>query len=108
MIRKVNPYSIKDLKMIYGITTYLLVQESGEFRKGDEGVFVENGNCIHVCPPPEQVDNLMKKLFEWMKNNKDSLSPLILSSVFHYEYVFVNPFEDVNGRIARLWQNIIV
>ena len=51
-IKEVNPYSIKDLKKIHGIMTYLTVSESGEFRKGNEGVFDEDGNCIHMCPPP--------------------------------------------------------
>ena len=64
MIKSVDAYSIKDLKRIHGIMTYLTVEESGEFRKGNEGVFDEKGNCIHVCPPPEQVDCLMKQLFE--------------------------------------------
>ena len=107
-IGELNPYSINDLKKTHGIMTYLTVDEAGIFRKGNEGVFDENGNCIHVCPPPEQVDFLMKKLFNWMKENKDEIHPLILSSVFHYEFVFIHPFKDGNGRTARLWQNVIL
>jgi Fic family protein len=60
-IKDVNPFSIDDLKSVHGVMTYLTVEESGKFRKGNEGVFDENGNCIHMCPPPEQVDNLMKQ-----------------------------------------------
>ena len=108
LIKMVNQYSIKDLKKIHGVMTYLTVDESGEFRKGNEGVFDENGNCIHVCPPPEQVDELMKQLFKWMENNNGIVHPLILSSVFHYEFVFIHPFKDGNGRTARLWQNVIL
>ena len=108
MINDMNPYSIDDLKKIHGIMTYLVVNESGEFRKGNEGVFDEKGNCIHICPPPEQVQTLMKQLFDWMKNNRNEVHPLILSSVFHYEFVFIHPFSDGNGRTARLWQNIIL
>ena len=108
LIKMVNQYSIKDLKKIHGVMTYLTVDESGEFRKGNEGVFDENGNCIHVCPPPEQVDGLMKQLFNWIKNNNGIVHPLILSSVFHYEFVFIHPFKDGNGRTARLWQNVIL
>ena len=108
MIDEVNPYSIKDLKKIHKTMTYLIVKEPGEFRKGDEGVFDENGNCIHMCPPPEQVDTLMKQLFNWLRKRKNDIHPLILSSVFHYEFVFIHPFEDGNGRTARLWQNIIL
>ena len=108
LIKEVNQYSIKDLKKVHGIMTYLTVDESGEFRKGNEGVFDEKGNCIHVCPPPEQVNELMKQLFKWMENNNGIVHPLILSSVFHYEFVFIHPFKDGNGRTARLWQNVIL
>lgn len=108
MIKTVNPYSIKDLKKVHHTVTYLLAKDAGEFRKGNEGVFDENGNCIHVCPPPDQVDKLMSELFNWMKKNNKSINPLILSSVFHYEYVFIHPFSDGNGRTARLWQNVIL
>ena len=108
LIKEVNQYSIKDLKKVHGVMTYLTVYESGEFRKGNEGVFDENGNCIHVCPPPEQVDGLMKQLFKWIEDNNGIVHPLILSSVFHYEFVFIHPFKDGNGRIARLWQNVIL
>ena len=108
MINSVDAFSIKDLKRVHGIMTYLTVDESGEFRKGDEGVFDEKGNCIHVCPPPEQVDGLMKQLLEWIKKNTDEIHPLILSSIFHYEFVFIHPFSDGNGRTVRLWQNILL
>jgi len=108
LIKEVNQYSIKDLKKVHGVMTYLTVDESGEFRKGNEGVFDENGNCIHVCPPPEEVSELMKQLFKWMEDNNGIIHPLILSSVFHYEFVFIHPFKDGNGRTARLWQNVIL
>ena len=108
IMKEVNPYSIKDLKKIQGIMTYLIKDDAGEFRNGNEGVFDENGNCIHICPPPEQVNGLMKQLFDWMKANKESVNPLILSSVFHYEFVFIHPFSDGNGRTSRLWQNVIL
>lgn len=108
MISKVNPFSLADLKKIHGMLTYKTVEQSGVFRSGNEGVFDDLGNCIHVCPPPEQVPILMSQLFLWMKNNKNVVHPLILSSVFHYELVFIHPFSDGNGRTARLWQNIIL
>lgn len=100
-IQEVNPYSIKDLKKIHGIMTHLTVKESGKFRSGNEGVFDENGNCIHVCPPPEQVDTLMNQLFTWIESNKNKVHPLILSSIFHYEFVFIHPFSDVNGSLVK-------
>ncbi len=107
IISEINPYSIKDLKKIHGIMTFLTVEESGEFRNGNEGVF-DGNKCIFVCPPPEIINNLVENLFNWMKENKDKLHPLILSSVFHYEFVFIHPFSDGNGRTVRLWQNILL
>lgn len=108
MISDSNPYSIKDLLKIHGVMTFLTVEESGMFRKGEEGVFDENGNCIFVAPKPEYVETLINNLFSWMIEMKDKIHPLILSSVFHYEFVFIHPFSDGNGRTARLWQNIIL
>ena len=107
MINDVNPYSIKDLKKIHGVMTCLIVDESGEYRKGNEGEF-DGDKCIHICPPPEQVTELMNQLFNWMKKCKNELHPLILSAVFHYEFVFIHPFKDGNGRTARLWHNILL
>ncbi len=107
-ISEVNLYSITDLKKMHDVLTYLTVENSGDFRKGGEGVFDEDGNCIFICPPPEQVDKLMNQLFEWMRLKKDEIHPLILSSIFHYEFVFIHPFQDGNGRTARLWQNVIL
>lgn len=108
MIKESDPYSIEDLLKIHGVMTFLTVEESGVFRKGEEGVFDEDGKCIFVAPKPEYVESLMNDLFNWMKEFKDKIHPLILSSIFHYEFVFIHPFSDGNGRTARLWQNIIL
>ncbi len=107
MINDLNPYSILDLKKAHEVMTHLTVTESGEFRKGNEGVF-DDDVCIFIAPKPELVPSLMQNLFDWMKKSKDKIHPLILSSVFHYEFVFIHPFSDGNGRIARLWQNVIL
>lgn len=102
-----NPYSLEDLKAMHGIMTYLTVQESGVFRSHNEGVF--NGDrCIFMAPPPQLVPELMHALFAWMKNVRQEVHPLILSSVFHYEFVFIHPFSDGNGRMARLWQTALL
>lgn len=108
IMKEMNPYSIPDLLKIHSIMTYLIIDESGKFRKCSEGVFDENNNCIFVAPKPESVEPLMNDLFVWMKESKDVVHPLILSSIFHYEFVFIHPFKDGNGRTARLWQNIIL
>ena len=108
MLKDINPYSIDDLKKVHGVMTFLVEEVSGEFRTTSEGVFDDNGNCIFVCPPGDRVNSLMNDLFEWLNENKDTIHPLILSSIFHYEFVFIHPFTNGNGRTVRLWQNSIL
>ncbi len=104
---EINPYCIKDLKHFHGIMTKYVVEESGDFRRGEEGVF--NGDrCVFMAPSARFVPQLMENLFGWMKEEKSSVHPLILSSVFHYEFVFIHPFADGNGRMARLWHTAIL
>ena len=102
-----DPFSLKDLKKLHGIMTYKTVEQSGVFRDHNEGVFRGN-KCIFMAPPPELVPDHMRSLFNWMKTAKEMIHPLILSSVFHYEFVFIHPFEDGNGRMARLWQTALL
>jgi Fic family protein len=106
-ITEINPLSIADLKSIHGIMTYGIVEESGVFRRGDEGVF-SGDKCIFIAPPPERVHGLIKDLFSWMKKNEGKVHPLIMAAVFHYEFVFIHPFADGNGRMARLWHTAIL
>ena len=108
MLKDINPYSIDDLKKVHRVMTFLVEEVSGEFRTTSEGVFDDNGNCIFVCPPGDRVNSLMNDLFEWLNENKDTIHPLILSSIFHYEFVFIHPFTNGNGRTVRLWQNSIL
>lgn len=102
-----DPYSIEELKRLHGILTKFIVDESGTFRHGEEGVF-DGDRCIFMAPPAQLVPQLMGDLFDWMEREKNSVHPLILSSVFHYEFVFIHPFADGNGRMARLWQTALL
>lgn len=61
-----------------------------------------------MAPPYRLVPSLMDNLFNWMNEVKDTINPLILSSIFHYEFVFIHPFHDGNGRTARIWQTAIL
>lgn len=106
-LSEIDPYNIQHLKQFHGIMTKYLVEESGKFRSGEEGVF--NGEeCIFMAPPARIVPQLMTELFTWMKAAQGEVHPLILSSVFHYEFVFIHPFSDGNGRMARLWHTAIL
>ena len=82
-----------------------LIDELGKFRKG--GVGVSDGKkIIHIAPPTDFVPGLIKDLFQWLTEAPDHL--LIKSCVFHYEFEFIHPFADGNGRLGRLWQSLIL
>lgn len=106
-LSEINPFDIQELNKCHGIMTKYLVEESGRFRSGEEGVF--NGSqCIFMAPPAWLVPKLMNDLFAWMEKSKNDVHPLILSSIFHYEFVFIHPFSDGNGRMARLWHTVLL
>ena len=103
-----NPFDEKNLKYIHSIMTKDVMKTPGKYRTGGEGVIDGNGNVIFIAPPGRIVPELMFNLINWAKDNFTIINPLILSSVFHYEFVFIHPFIDGNGRMARLWQNLIL
>lgn len=100
-----NPFNEKDLLRAHRTMMQSLIDNPGQWRKGSVGVFGEKG-CVHMAPPADRVPELMTNLFEWLKNSDDHI--LIRSCVFHYEFEFIHPFIDGNGRIGRLWQSLIL
>ena len=106
-IDKVNPYSIDDLKKVQGIFTFAIEDDSGKFRNHGEAVY-DGDVQIFMAPADRMVSELMDNLFRWMNEVIENVNPLILSSIFHYEFVFIHPFSDGNGRTARLWQTAIL
>ena len=77
----------------------------GRYRRGGVGVVSERG-VEHIAPPADMVPPLMKDLFQWLRTSQDHL--LIRSCVFHFEFEFIHPFSDGNGRTGRLWQSLIL
>ncbi len=106
-IPEIDPFSVTDLKKLHGIMTQGIIDESGVFRKGNEGVF-SGDKCIFIAPPPQFVPELIDDLFTWMKQSSSIVHPLIMGAVFHYQFVFIHPFADGNGRMARLWHTVIL
>jgi len=104
-MQKLNPYSIKDLLIGYKILMMDLVKEAGSFRNKGVGVYAGD-YLIHAGTPPQYVPQLMKELFDWLKTSK--FHPLVKSCVFHYEFEFIHPFSDGNGRMGRMWHTLLL
>lgn len=103
---KIDAYSLADLMKVHGIMMKGLVPESGMLRTGDVGVFDSKGNVIHIAPPAPFAKEQITQLFDWLKNSDTQM--LIKSSVFHYEFEFIHPFRDGNGRMGRFWQTALL
>ena len=107
LLPSLDPFCLEDLLTCHGVMTAGVVPEAGRFRSGEEGVF-DGEVCIFVAPPAKRVPQLMAELFAWLQTARMTLHPLILSAVFHYEFVFIHPFSDGNGRMARLWHTALL
>ena len=105
LLLKLNPYEEKDLLKAHSLMMQDLVSNNGKYR--NEGVGIFDGNqVVHLAPPADRVPLLMADLFNWLKTS--DVHPLIKSCVFHYEFEFIHPFQDGNGRMGRLWQTVIL
>lgn len=100
-----NPKNLTDMLKAHHILMKDMINSAGNFRSINVGVGGKDG-VAHIAPPPNQVLKLMKDLFDWLGVTDEH--PLITSSVFHYEFEFIHPFSDGNGRIGRLWQSVIL
>lgn len=105
LLETLNPNNIEDLLKAHFTMEVGLIDDAGHFR--NKGVGVASGEeIIHYAPPAERVPQLMKDLFEWLNGTEEH--PLIKSCIFHYEFEFIHPFSDGNGRTGRLWQTLIL
>lgn len=102
---KWDAYCVNDMLRAHGCMMDGLCARAGAFRSGGVGAFAGD-KLIHMAPPAHMVPTLMQQLFDWLSTAEDHL--LIKSCVFHYEFEFIHPFSDGNGRIGRLWQSLIL
>lgn len=104
-MEQLNPYELDDLLKAHGILMRGLIENAGHWRTGGSAIYQED-KIIHVAPPASQLSRLMVDLFNWLKTT--DAHPLIASAAFHYEFEFIHPFSDGNGRMGRLWQTLIL
>ena len=105
MMLRLDPSSVEDLLTAHRLMMNGLVPENGRFRSGGVGVF-DGEALIHMAPPSKFVPEQIHALFEWYKSSE--MHPLIKSAVFHYEFEFIHPFSDGNGRIGRMWHSLLL
>lgn len=105
LMSELDAYKEKDLLKAHKLMMQALVDNSGLYRTAGVGVF-DGDKCIHMAPPAERVPQLMHDLFEWVR--KTDVHPLLSSCVFHYEFEFIHPFIDGNGRMGRYWQTMLL
>ena len=100
-----DPASEADLLEAHALLMLGLLDAPGHYRRG--GIAVAGGGEVHhIGPSPNRVPMLMSNLLSWLDGAAEH--PLIASSIFHYEFEFIHPFEDGNGRMGRLWQSLIL
>lgn len=105
MLPDLDPLSLDDLLLAHKAMMTGLVPEAGRFRSKNAGVF-EGERLIHAGTPAKYVPSLMEDLFSWLACS--DMHPLLRSCVFHYEFEFIHPFADSNGRTGRLWHTLLL
>ena len=105
LLLSLDPNSVKDLLKAHRVMMEGLILENGTFRSRGVGIF-DGDVVVHMAPPTEFVPMQTRELFEWYKESQ--MHPSIKSAIFHYEFEFIHPFADGNGRIGRMWHSLLL
>lgn len=105
LLLTLNPHSVQDLLQAHRLMMQGLVPENGRFRSRGVGIF-DGDRLVHMAPPAELVPEHIANLFAWYEES--SLHPLLKSAIFHYEFEFIHPFMDGNGRMGRMWHSLLL
>lgn len=91
-----------------GVQTSFVIH-AGQYKTRPNSVITRYGDRFEYASP-EETPALMSDLVDWYneEERKGELSPVELAALFHYRYIRIHPFEDGNGRIARLMVNYIL
>lgn len=105
LMLSLDPYSVNDLLKAHKMMMEGLIPENRKFRSGGVGVF-DGDVVVHMAPPARLVPGEIQDLFDWYKSSE--IYPLIRSAIFHYEFEFIHPFADGNGRMGRMWHSLLL
>ena len=100
-----DPYSVSDLLKAHRVMMEGLIPENGKFRSGGVGIF-DGDVVVHMAPPARLVPGEIEHLVAWYRSSE--IHPLIRSAIFHYEFEFIHPFADGNGRMGRMWHSLLL
>ncbi len=103
-LAKFDPHNQKHLLKAHGIMMNNILSDAGKWRSGNVGV-LKDGAVSHMAPPAKNVNFLMDDLFTFLRSDHH---PLIKGCVFHYEFEFIHPFQDGNGRMGRFWHSLLL
>lgn len=112
-IRQLHKTLLREDYTVYrnlpGGQTSSYVVHAGKYKTRPNSVITRTGERFEYASP-EETPALMRDLMNWYQNAEEegNLSPIELASLFHYRYIRIHPFEDGNGRIARLLVNFIL
>ncbi len=80
----------------------------GQYKEMPNNVRTQTGE-MHFFAPPEQVQPMMSDLIDWYRAKEaEGEHPILVAATFHYRFVQIHPFDDGNGRMARLLMNLIL
>ena len=105
LMLQLDPESVEDLLRAHKLMMSGLVDDNGKFRSEAVGIYAGK-TLVHMAPPAKYVSGQIKDLFKWYTQSE--LHPLIKSAVFHYEFEFIHPFMDGNGRMGRMWHSLLL
>lgn len=103
----VEPYEI-EAKTADGQNTRKIIK-LGQYKNLPNHVKTRTGE-IHYYATPEETPAKMKDLMEWFSKASDdrTIHPLVLAAIFHHKFVSIHPFDDGNGRMARILMNFVL
>lgn len=104
LLGSLDAFRSSHLLQAHGIMMKDILVEAGNWRTSDVGI-LKGDKVSHMAPPSERVAFLMGDLFTFLKGEDHSL---IQGCVFHYEFEFIHPFADGNGRIGRFWHTLLL
>lgn len=105
LLPSLDPYNVDDLLRVHREMMSGLIPEAGMLRSKNVGVF-DGSSLIHAGTPASYVAGAVADLFGWIRTT--DLHPLISSCVFHFEFEFIHPFADGNGRTGRFWHTLLL